>query len=92
MGKFTKFRWSSSLAILTYNQRQQDLIPHWQEPLASKHGALFWFCHDASASAASASAASAVAAEMAQCALQEPKEEQLRDVRRPVKQVSLKIH
>lgn len=46
---------------------------HWQEPLASKHGALFWFC-DCRAAAAT-TAASAVAAEMAQCTLQEPKEE-----------------
>ena len=44
-----------------------------QEPLASKHGAVFWFCDEQHRSAASA--ASAVAAEMAQCALQEPKEE-----------------
>jgi hypothetical protein len=44
-----------------------------QEPLASKHGALFWFC-DCRAAAAT-TAASAVAAEMAQCTLQEPKEE-----------------
>jgi len=44
---------------------------HWQEPLASKCGALFWFCGPSPSSPA------LVSAEMAQCAVLEPQEEPL---------------